>query len=92
MIDDLPPLSALARGFRPGIYRHYKGGLYHALLVGRSSEAREEESVVYRSLEKGSVWIRPLAMFLEDVKTADYEGPRFAWVREADWDIPDQIR
>ncbi len=83
MNDTIPPLSETARSFRPGIYRHYKGGIYQALFVGRSSESAEEESVIYRSLENGFVWIRPLAMFLETVKVEGYEGPRFTWVREA---------
>lgn len=82
MSDFIPPSSEAALNFRHGIYRHYKGGLYRTLCVGRMSEAREEECVVYISLQKGSVWIRPLAMFLEDVAVDGYNGPRFAWVGE----------
>lgn len=83
MHDPLPPLSAAAQHFRPGIYRHYKGGTYRALHVARHSEDPTQELVVYESLEKGGVWVRPLAMFLEDVEVGEYNGPRFAWVREA---------
>ncbi len=82
MSDDLPPLSEAARTLRVGIYRHYKGGLYRVLCVGRSSEEREKEFVVYQSIEKNHIWIRPLPMFLEEVEVGEYHGPRFAWVGE----------
>lgn len=83
MNEPLPPLSEMAQNFRPGIYRHYKGGVYHALRVVRHSEDPAQELVVYESLEKGGTWVRPLGMFLEDVNVGDYKGPRFTWVREA---------
>ena len=44
--------------FRPGIYRHYKGGLYRALLLAQHSETGEE-CVIYMSLENGRVYARP---------------------------------
>ena len=82
MTDVIPELSELAKSFKPGIYQHFKGGLYEALLVGRSSEARDQEFVVYKSLEKGYVWIRPIVMFFEEVNRDGYIGPRFKWVKE----------
>lgn len=75
-------LSEKAKSFKPGIYRHFKGGLYQALFVARSSEARDQECVVYKSLEKGFIWIRPLDMFLETVERDGYKGPRFVWIQE----------
>ncbi len=82
-MTDLPPLSDAARKFRPGIYRHYKGGVYHALHVARHSEDPSQEFVVYQSTtEPDRVWIRPLAMFLENVEAEEYQGPRFTWLRE----------
>ncbi len=84
MMLPLPPLSEAAQNFRPGIYRHYKGGMYHARFVGRSSEDAAQEFVVYQSLvDPGLYWIRPLGMFLEDVALGEYRGPRFTWLREA---------
>ncbi len=84
MSEPLPPLSDVAQHFRSGIYRHYKGGVYHARFVARHSEDPTQEFVVYQSTtEPDRVWIRPLAMFLEDVEAGEYKGPRFAWVREA---------
>ena len=80
--SSVPPLSDQAKNFRSGIYRHYKGDLYNALFVARSSEARDEEFVVYQSLKKGFMWVRPLAMFLEDVEIDGKKQPRFEWVRK----------
>lgn len=45
--------------FKPGIWRHYKGGLYLALFLARFSEHREVELVVYFSLSKLVFWARP---------------------------------
>ena len=65
---------------RPGRYRHYKGNDYEVLGIARHSET-EEELVVYRTLYgDGSMWVRPLAMFLEVVEVADRQVPRFALV------------
>ncbi len=77
MSDTVPPLSDLAQRFKPGLYRHYKGGTYRAFFVGRMSEARDQEYVVYESLEKGSIWLRPLKMFMEDVEVDGKAMPRF---------------
>ncbi len=53
-----------------GLYRHYKGGLYTLICVGRHSET-EEWLVTYRSelpgTAQGSYWVRPLAMWSEPV-------------------------
>lgn len=58
---------------RPGPYRHYKGGLYTVICVGRHSET-EEWLVTYRSEARGDYWVRPLAMWQETVNGV----PRFA--------------
>lgn len=63
---------------QPGCYRHYKGKLYDVIGVARHSET-EEQLVVYRCLSDGnSLWVRPLAMFLETVESTGREVPRFA--------------
>ncbi|AFV76843.1 Protein of unknown function (DUF1653) [Thermus oshimai JL-2] len=69
-------------GLRPGVYRHYKGGLYRVLFLARHSET-EEEMVVYQALygEKG-YWVRPLALFLAPVWVEGRAVPRFQWVGE----------
>jgi hypothetical protein len=50
MLDAVPT-------FRPGIYRHYKGGLYRALHLVEHHETGQK-LVVYVSMEKGSLHLR----------------------------------
>ena len=67
---------------RPGRYRHYKGNDYQVVGVARHSET-EEELVVYRKLyDDGSLWVRPLGMFIGDVMVDGRQVPRFAWVED----------
>ncbi len=82
-MNETSPLSEAARNFKPGVYKHFKGGLYEAFFVARSSEARDKEYVVYKSLEKGFIWIRPLKMFTELIEKDGYSGPRFVLIDES---------
>jgi hypothetical protein len=67
---------------RPGRYRHYKGNDYQVVGIARHSET-EEELVVYRKLYgDGSLWVRPLEMFVEDVTVDGQQIQRFAWLGE----------
>lgn len=67
---------------RPGRYRHYKGNYYLVIDVARHSET-EEPMVVYRCLYgDGSLWVRPLAMFVENVLVDGRAVPRFSWCGE----------
>ena len=63
MSDTLPPLIETP----PGLYRHYKGMLYEVVGTVRHSESLEPMTL-YRALygEKG-LWVRPAAMFNEEV-------------------------
>lgn len=66
----------------PGVYRHYKGNDYQVLGVAKHSED-ESELVVYRPLYgEGSLWVRPLEMFIEDIVVKGQVQPRFAWLRD----------
>ncbi len=66
----------------PGRYRHYKGREYTVLGVARHSET-EEPLVVYRQ-EYGdrSLWVRPVAMFLETVEVHGQAVPRFQLLKD----------
>jgi hypothetical protein len=59
----LPPLISTT----PGRYRHYKGNLYEVVGTVRHSETLEPMTL-YRALygEQG-LWVRPAAMFEEEV-------------------------
>ncbi|WP_440054088.1 DUF1653 domain-containing protein [Pseudoalteromonas sp. T1lg65] len=66
-----------------GIYRHYKGNLYRVHHVATHSET-QEKVVVYQTLYGDhSFWVRPLAMFVENVLVEGEPIPRFELV-EAD--------
>ena len=68
---------------RPGRYRHYKGGEYEVIGVARHSET-EQQLVVYRPLygDRG-LWVRPLAMFCENVEVSGRQVPRFDFVDDS---------
>jgi hypothetical protein len=70
---DLPPLPVI----RPGRYRHYKGGEYEVMGVARHSESLEA-MVMYRPLYNSSGWwVRPLAMFIEEIEIDGKRQRRF---------------
>lgn len=54
------------------VYKHFKGDFYLIVDIAKHSETKEEY-VVYRKLyEDGSLWIRPLDMFLSEVDHEKY--------------------
>ena len=56
---------------------HFKGKRYRLVAIAKHSETLEP-IVVYRALYgEGGVWVRPFAMFFEDVDRDGYRGPRF---------------
>ena len=72
----LAPLPATPLGH----YRHYKGGDYEVVGVARHSETLEP-LVLYRPLRGASeLWVRPYAMFFEDVDVEGRSQPRFAFI------------
>jgi hypothetical protein len=75
MIDhDLPPLIETPLGK----YRHYKGGLYEVVGTVRHSETLEPMTL-YRALYgQMGLWVRPAAMFNEDVVIGEERLPRFS--------------
>ncbi|PZQ57234.1 MAG: DUF1653 domain-containing protein [Variovorax paradoxus] len=71
--DDLPPLPELPTGR----YRHYKGGEYEVIGTVRHSETLEP-LVLYRALYGArGLWVRPAAMFQEEVVINGLLQPRF---------------
>ena len=70
---DLPALIRTP----PGLYRHYKGMLYEVIDTVRHSETLEPMTL-YRALygQRG-LWVRPAAMFEEQVLVDGVLRPRF---------------
>lgn len=61
-------------------FRHFKGGKYKLLLEGRDSET-QEPVVIYQALYGDhGIWVRPRAMFFENIERDGYVGPRFVEV------------
>ncbi len=53
---------------KPGKYQHFKGGEYQVLYTAKHSETLED-MVVYRALYgEGGLWVRPAAMWTEQVE------------------------
>lgn len=71
--NDLPPLTKTP----PGLYRHYKGMLYEVIDTVRHSETLEPMTL-YRALygQRG-LWVRPAAMFEEEVVIGGVRQRRF---------------
>jgi hypothetical protein len=62
-----------------GKYQHYKGPMYEVLGIATHSETGER-LVVYRTLYgKFDLWVRPLAMFCEEVEIDGTRMPRFRY-------------
>ncbi len=61
----------------PGIYRHFKGGLYKVLYTAIHSETGEEFVVYQPQYGEQKIWIRPLAMFVEPVESQGNMVNRF---------------
>jgi hypothetical protein len=60
-----------------GKYKHYKGNLYEVIGIVKHSETLEE-LVLYKQLYgEGSLWVRPLSMFLEKINVDGITKSRF---------------
>ena len=75
-MTDLPALPATPQGR----YRHYKGGEYEVVGVARHSETLEP-LVLYRPLyNQSGLWVRPHAMFFEQLVVEGHAMQRFTLV------------
>jgi len=73
-------MSDLKDAISPGVYRHFKGGLYEVLGVASDADS-PEQFVVYRALYGNhSLFIRRARAFFEVVTTGTDLLPRFSRV------------
>ena len=61
----------------PGRYRHYKGNEYEVIGIATHSETLEPMAVYRPLYGEGGLWVRPAAMFAEDVVSDGHSRPRF---------------
>ena len=67
---------------KTGRYRHFKGNEYEVLYVAKHSDTLEE-MVVYRALYgEGGVWVRPAAMWEEEIELDGKKFKRFEYIGE----------
>lgn len=65
-----------------GRYRHYKGGEYTVIGIGRHSETLED-MVIYRAeYGDGDIWVRPLDMWFDTVIKDGEKMQRFTFIGE----------
>lgn len=67
---------------KTGKYRHFKGNEYEVLCLAKHSETLEE-MVVYRALYgEGGTWVRPAAMWEEEIERDGKKFKRFEYIGE----------
>jgi hypothetical protein len=75
-------MDGTCKKMKLGKYKHFKGTIVEVIGIALHSET-QEEMIVYNHPDpvKGesanTMWVRPKAMFLENVKKENYAGPRF---------------
>ena len=66
----------------PGKYRHFKGNEYEVIAIARHSED-EQPMVVYKALYgDGGIWVRPAAMWNEEVRRDGNTYRRFVRISD----------
>jgi hypothetical protein len=55
-----------------GVYKHFKGDLYLVEDIAYHSETKEKYVVYRRLYGDGSLWVRPMDMFLSEVDHQKY--------------------
>ena len=76
MSEPLPPMIETPQG----LYRHYKGGQYRVLGTVRHSESLEPMTLYQALYGQQGLWVRPAAMFSENVDIDGQVQPRFTRV------------
>lgn len=64
----------MAQAIKGRRYRHKKGGRYEVLEFGKDSETRGDV-VIYKSLDHGTIWVRPKDEFEDEGRFQFLEIP-----------------
>lgn len=70
---------------KKGIYKHFKGNMYELIDIATHSETLED-MVIYKPLYEcdKKVWVRPLAMWNEEVEYQGKTVKRFEFIKETE--------
>ena len=74
MSEQLPPLITTP----PGLYKHFQGNLYEVIGTVRHSEDLQPMTLYRAQYGEHGLWVRPAAMFNEDVVIDGVCQARFA--------------
>lgn len=67
---------------KKGFYKHFKGNIYELLDVAKNSETLED-MVIYRACYgEGDLWVRPRAMWDEEIEKDGEKFTRFEYIAE----------
>lgn len=66
------------RKIKPGLYRHFNGGMYRVLANATHTETGDK-LVIYRDETSGKVWARTYEMFAERVDKEKYPNVDQKW-------------
>ncbi len=85
-MNHIPDSELNVPQIKKGIYKHYKGDECEVMGIALQSETLEP-FVLYRHVtgkrsSETHYWVRPYAMFLEQVEIDGKTMPRFEFVRE----------
>ncbi len=70
---------------KPGKYKHHKGHICSVIGIAKHSEDPKVLFVIYKHPDENGadqIWARPIEIFLENVETNNYKGPRFEYLGE----------
>lgn len=65
-----------------GEYEHFKGKRYRVIAIGKHSETLEEMVVYQGQYDDNPIWVRPLAMFTDEVTRDGKTFPRFKYIKQ----------
>ena len=67
---------------KKGFYKHFKGNIYELIDIAKNSESLEE-MVIYRACYgEGDLWVRPAAMWDEEIERDGKIFTRFTYIGE----------
>ena len=67
------------RKIKPGMYRHFNGGMYRVLANATHTETGDK-LVIYRDETSGTVWAQPYEMFTAPVDREKYPFVHQKWL------------